>query len=492
MSLLKSIQGLISIGNALGITKPVFVGGSDCTGNAQALPICASTPIEGAQAVYMTPRPISVFRDSFSGVIASGINSNWDIIAQGAGQTISQAGGNLVLGSGATPNEEIIIRTKAKWDDAFVLRYLITSTSYQANAGTTIEMVDVLGDNLAVTSSGTAVSITTVAAHGYTSENIGQSLFIGAFKNLVGGGVIVPGQWAIASITNANTFVITATGSTGTVSSGTCSVWGHNSLRVKYNATSLTTAYLNSTRRGWNSAADTSVTVTTAATPSYGMWSVNDGIFAFNETTNNSNGVLNARGARTTGTPGADTDLYLQIRLTVGTSAPTAITTTIGMVSVEDVNAMAVDMTINRGVNTGSNAIPVNVASMPTTSVNNTVQTPSTSTQGITSFGLINAANSTNATSLKSSAGVVTSISLFNNGAAAAYFKLYNKASAPTLASDVPIAVYGIGAGQGRDISFAQHLRLGTGIAYAIVTGAANTDATAVAVNQVTGLIAYV
>lgn len=487
MSKLRGVDGMTPIGSSVLALEPVFIGGVDCSGNAKGLPICDSTPKEGSDAVTISPRPVSVFNDSFSAV-RNEINTQWDLISQGAGQTIAQAGGNLVLGSGVTPGEEIIIRTKVSWRDAFVLRYLITNSSYQANAKTTVEMVDVLGDNLGVTSNGTDVSITNITEHGFNAENIGQSVFIGAFKNLVGG-AIVPGQWAIASITNVNTFVVTATGSTGTVTSGTCSVWGYNSFRVTYGATSASTAYLNSTRKGWNSAADTSASTSAIASGSYGVWSVNDGIFLFNETTNNSTGALNIRGGRSTGIPAADTELFLQIKLTVGQVAPTAMTSTISMVSVEDINVMPVEFTMGRGVNAGIISFPVTVTSIPT--VTNSVATPSTSSNGISSFHLINSAATTNATSVKNASGVVTSISLFNGGATPAYFKLYNKSSAPTTA-DTPIKILAVGPGQSRDYVPVYTPRTGSGIAYVITGGAANNDATAVAVNQVVGGIDYV
>jgi hypothetical protein len=61
----------------------------------------------------------------------------------------------------------------------------------------------------------------------------------------------------------------------------------------------------------------------------------------------------------------------------------------------------------------------------------------------------INAAASTNATSLKASAGQAYSIDVFNVAAYPVYLKLYNKASAPTVGTDTPIATIPVPAGGG-------------------------------------------
>ncbi len=108
---------------------------------------------------------------------------------------------------------------------------------------------------------------------------------------------------------------------------------------------------------------------------------------------------------------------------------------------------------------------------------------------------VVNSAASTNLTSLKAAAGQVFGVQLSNSGAAWAFLKLYNKASAPVLASDVPAMIIGIPPGGRCEVNRVMGNPFSTGIAYAIVggaTGAANTDTTAVAVNQVVGTIDYV
>lgn len=103
---------------------------------------------------------------------------------------------------------------------------------------------------------------------------------------------------------------------------------------------------------------------------------------------------------------------------------------------------------------------------------------------GGTPARLVSAA-STNTGFLKASAATVEYVGAQNNGAGWAYLKLYNKASAPTLASDVPIQVHGIPPGGGIVVPYPKGMVLGTGFAYAITGGTADTDTTAIAAGQV-------
>lgn len=97
---------------------------------------------------------------------------------------------------------------------------------------------------------------------------------------------------------------------------------------------------------------------------------------------------------------------------------------------------------------------------------------------------------STNAVSAKASAGQVYGYFLSNLNASPAYLKLYNKASAPTVGSDVPvitILIPGNSAsnGAGANCEFANGIAFGTGIAFATTTGVADADTGAVAANEV-------
>lgn len=105
----------------------------------------------------------------------------------------------------------------------------------------------------------------------------------------------------------------------------------------------------------------------------------------------------------------------------------------------------------------------------------------------------INSAASTNATSVKASAGTVYSITASNTGASTRYVKLYNKASAPTVGTDVPVLTIPVPAGGVVNVPFGTtgH-RLATGIALAITANAADSDTTAIGASEVKVATAYV
>lgn len=114
-------------------------------------------------------------------------------------------------------------------------------------------------------------------------------------------------------------------------------------------------------------------------------------------------------------------------------------------------------------------------------------------TIGSSAFAHIMSTASTNATLVKASAGNVASFAVGNNGAAVAYFKLYNKASAPTVGTDTPVATILIPINGTVVYPFAPFgAAFTTGISYAITAGAAVADTTAVAAAQVVGTINYI
>lgn len=110
---------------------------------------------------------------------------------------------------------------------------------------------------------------------------------------------------------------------------------------------------------------------------------------------------------------------------------------------------------------------------------------------GSTAF--VKSAAGTNATSVKASAGNITGIALVNNSTAIKFVKFYNKASAPTVGTDAPVAVIGLPVSGGNFVPDHTWVfpRFSTGIAYAITGLVADSDTTAVAANDVSGWILY-
>lgn len=104
----------------------------------------------------------------------------------------------------------------------------------------------------------------------------------------------------------------------------------------------------------------------------------------------------------------------------------------------------------------------------------------------------IASAATTNATSVKGSAGNFYGGFLSNTSASAKFFKFYNKATAPTVGTDTPVWTLLLPAGASINLSMDMNpLRFATGIAYAITGLVADTDTTAVAVNDVIGFLNY-
>lgn len=111
-------------------------------------------------------------------------------------------------------------------------------------------------------------------------------------------------------------------------------------------------------------------------------------------------------------------------------------------------------------------------------------------TGGTSDYHLISA-NTTNAQSIKASAGQVYGYDFGNNGAADAYVKLYNKASAPTVGTDTPYRTIYVPKGARVSYHSVVGMALGTGIAIAITGAMADSDTTAVAANQVSIAVEY-
>jgi hypothetical protein len=127
----------------------------------------------------------------------------------------------------------------------------------------------------------------------------------------------------------------------------------------------------------------------------------------------------------------------------------------------------------------------VTVAS--TTLTTSTGITPSATVGGFALFNKLISLATTNATSVKASAGTIGEVYAFNTSASTKFLKIYNKASAPVVGTDVPIITIAIAPSaecQFR-ISDIGGMRLATGIAYAITGAAADADTTAVAAGDV-------
>jgi hypothetical protein len=99
---------------------------------------------------------------------------------------------------------------------------------------------------------------------------------------------------------------------------------------------------------------------------------------------------------------------------------------------------------------------------------------------------LLSSAATTNATSVKASAGDLFKIAGNNTVASKRYLKLYNKASAPTVGSDTPVLTFVLPLSAPFAIDLgATGQYFSTGIAYAITGAAADADTTALGAGDI-------
>lgn len=130
-------------------------------------------------------------------------------------------------------------------------------------------------------------------------------------------------------------------------------------------------------------------------------------------------------------------------------------------------------------------------ASRAVTATVNNATIGGSATQTGSSMTKVVSAATTNATVVKASAGRVFGFHFTNTGAAVRFVKFYNKATAPTVGTDTPVMVVGIPSGQSIRRDMLPPAAFATGIGIAIVTGAADADATAVGADEVTGTIQW-
>lgn len=149
-------------------------------------------------------------------------------------------------------------------------------------------------------------------------------------------------------------------------------------------------------------------------------------------------------------------------------------------------------------VNVGaSNPLPVNVSG--TVAISGTVPISASapipiSQTAATYYKLISAAT-TNATNIKTSAAVLKSINVGSLSTAPVYVKFYDKASTPTVGTDVPawtILIPGGTTGSGNNPPLPSGgIAFLTGLSFAITAGIADTDTTAVVASQVALNLSY-
>lgn len=429
------------------------------------------------------------FAEVGSGIIGNAANI-LDLRQTGSGMAVSQSGGNLVITSGTTTNSETVIRSKVPFTGSLFARAKSILSQRIVNNTFRLELADLVGDNLSYTiNSATSVTVTFPAGtNPFTSANVGQSMRLSCITGAAG----IPGRYAIASVSGDTvTYTVSAWPASG---SGTLTVYGWNYIKTEYTGTTATNSLFDCQRRGWNSG-DTTATINTTASPGHvGQIAFDVNTIGYSDAlvASNTGYQWTTRANRIENIPDAEVEFYLFIVVQNGSTAPASTTTwTIGFIQVEDQGRNKVR--IASCDPSGSHALPVQVMGGSSTAVLSGdvgIQFRANATGGATIKHIV-AAATTNATNTKASAGRVVGWNLVNTTATFQYVKLHNTAGAPTAGSGVvmtiaipPNGVNSMPVGGG-GIGFA------TGIAYTIVTGSADADATATTLGSVVGDLFY-
>lgn len=301
---------------------PVSLG----TGGSSALP-SQTAPFLNVQAA-----PPKTNRMGFSAAIASGFDPlEMTTVVTGSGMAISQAGGSAIITTGTTANAETIGRSLGTVDGDIRVRFFHTLSQRIANNSFFIEMVDLVGDNLAVTvNSATSVTIT-IPGTTLNANNVGQSIYIG---NIAGIAAAIPGRYAIASIAgNAVTFTVAGWPGSG---SGTASLFGLNYHHVLYDGVTATSAKYGCQRTGY-ATADITIATSTTTSGELGLIQAVDAKASFYDGSGAAAATLAQRTSTPRNVPVDGIPLYLQVRALNGTVAPATTTTwTIGFCETEN------------------------------------------------------------------------------------------------------------------------------------------------------------
>jgi hypothetical protein len=494
-------QGDVSSANPL----PVQDGASATALNAIIAKLVSLTeiPADDTDGVGLATRllPQHVSRIGFSKAIAGNVDSEWGSIVGsiGTGMAVNQTGGNLVVTSGTTARSETIIRSSASWQGGVRLRSRVTLSQRIVNNNFFVELVDVVGDGLAYTiSSATVVVVTMPSGHGFTTQNVGQSMYLGGFS---GTGTFLSGRYPIASVSGDN---VTFTVSGFAAGAGTLSAFGWNYYQLQYQGTTATNVNFDTQRKGYASGA-TNATISTTASPGHlAIVTANDLTATFADQLVASTGAIQqtVRATRVENVPD-DTPLRLQIRIANGATAPASTTTlTIGLISIS--NFAAQDVSIQDVRPTSVVPLPVEILRSISLAISS-LPALSAGTNAIGDVGTQYRANATGAaTTFKFAAGATVNNALIltgarrllgwqltNTTASFRYFRFYNKATAPT-SGEAPTFIVPIPPNSQVNFNMEGGISLPLGLGIACTAGITDTDATVTVANDVIGSIHYV
>ena len=326
-----------------------------------------------------------IWNCSFSSVGSSVLAPQLTTPIVGTGVGYSQATGNLLITTGTTTNAEFLTRSTVAWRSSMRNRIAIVASQRIANQNLAFILGNLIGEALSCTiNSATSITVTKTA-HGYTSQNVGQFMFVGGIVGAAG----VPGRYAIASVPTANTINFTVA---GWPASGSCTLtlFGHSHVKTLLTGTTATAANWATQRNGWADA-DTTATINTTASSGTVLQVELDGRQSYlSDTLRATTATPNVttRASRVENIPDDNLDLYLWVWSYNGTVAPATTTTwTISFIAVERFANTPVYI---QGVRAPGTANPQGVViaggTLPTVTTVSTVTTVATITNANTAF----------------------------------------------------------------------------------------------------------
>lgn len=491
-------------GNTFNTATRQYVEGADTLNSQAVVPVDAAgvdlteTSVPDNTATGLKVRPIGedIWVCSFARARTSIDSDYWTQRALGTGVTVSQASSNLLIATGMTANAEFLARSNVARRGSLILRYRFIASQRIANANCAVLLADRVGESLSCTiNSATSITVA-LPGHGFTAENVGQYMCVGAITGAAG----VPGRYAIASVVAGVSINFTVA---GWPASGSCTLdlFGHSYVRSLYNGTTATSMAWDAQRHGWASG-DTASTINTTASPGHLVQWINDGRALYLDDTlvaSSATPNTTTRASRVENIPDDNLDLYIYLWSYNGTTAPASTTTwTFGFVALEKFANQPVFIAGNKAQGTRAPG-PVQIVGTPTVSLSGTnsigdvgVQYRATATGGA-SIAAVMSPVTPAATAAKAAAGRLLGWQLHNSGAALRSVKFWNTAvGSVTLGTTAALFEIDIPAGGTREFRLEGGIAFATALTYAVTGGKGLTDNTgALTANDVTGSLFY-
>jgi hypothetical protein len=382
------------------------------------------------------------FRDDFLTFVDG---DKWDVIQAGTGQTITVAGSTggsryLNISSGTTANAETIIQAKIVSRAPVKLAFSLTSSQAIANSECHVELVE----------------IDPVTMELVTENSVFSSPAFNDARN--GFGLQFDGT-------------------------------SQNNARLKIRAQGVNEELAAGASLGTNSRTATGTTPNFFATVII-EYLLQTELALLSVRARDNTGVSSVSLVRTSYVPNPDRFYTIRIRVKNLSTAPASNTDwRIHFVRLLDASRMSVDFGMIGGSATGTLAAPVHVVASSTVATTLTSTTVNPVVPATPYF--VNSAATTNGALILTGTSSVSSLYATNEGASPAYVKLYNKATAPTVGTDIPEMIIPVAAASGGvpgvanpNIGF-HGFRFALGLGIAITRNAAHTDTTAIGASEV-------